>query len=200
MGAAVAGLPLGLVIGAVAGCVIVLRLRRNAGAGSVTGKQGLAALGVTAAILLGLYGYFFWEPPKPRFKGNPPLVLAEIRMPTELADLEYLKGRRSLLRTYEDTYYDANMVLEPRVEGENVILTTRHELFYRRDDRAIHVWVRVDRLLIFELGLADDPLQTESFSDWQPADHVRPGFYEEDIPASESEGVAIRLKVIRPVS
>lgn len=199
MGAAVAGLPLGLVIGAVVGCVLVLRWRRKAGAGPVTGKQGLAALGLTGAVLAGLYAYFFFEPPKPTFGGTPPVVLAEIRMPAAMADLEFLKGRSSLLRTYEDTYYDADTPLAARRDGGDVILETRQRLFFRRDDRAIHVWSRPDRLLIFELNLGENPAQTADFTEWQPVTHVRPGFYEEDIPETEQEGIAIRTRILRPV-
>lgn len=201
MGAAVTGLPVGLVIGAILGCVIVLRMRRKAGAGPVTGQQGLAALGITGTVLLGFYGYFFWEPPKPRFKGSPPVILAEIRLPAGMVDPEFLDGRRSLLRTYEDTYYDADTVMTPRQEGDWTIIETRQSLFYRKADRAIHAWVRPGRLLIFELEdkIGANPAETDAFGDWHPVTHIRPGFYEEDIPAEEAEGVAIRLRVLRPV-
>ena len=200
MGAAMSGLPLGLAIGAVLGCVLVVRMRRNSGAAPVTARQGMAALGITVAVLVGLYGYFLWEPPKPSFARNAaiPVIEAEIRMPAEMADLEFLKGRRSMLRTFEDTYYDADTVLTPRQEGDWIILSTRQTLIYRHEDRAVHLWVRPERLLIFELGLSANPAATDGFSDWQPVDHVRPGFYEEDIPPEEANGVAIRHRVIRP--
>lgn len=199
MGAAVTGLPLGLVVGAVLGCVIVLRLRRRAGAGPVTGRQGLAALAITAAVLAGLYGYFFWEPPKPVFKGAPPVVLAEIRVPAAMADPQFLDGRTSLLRTYENTYYDADVALGQRPEGDWLILTTRQTLFYRNADRALHVWASPTRLLIFELEplVPANPPGTDAFGDWHAVTHVRPGFYEEDIPKDSYKGTAIRLRVLR---
>ena len=200
MGAAMAGLPLGGVIGAILGCILVLRWRAKAGASLVGGRAGWIAMGVTVAVLVGLYGTFLWQPPKPVFKppGSAPIVKAEIRLPGDMVDQEYIQGRKSHLRTYAETFYEADKPFTLREEGDVVIIETEHQLLYRRDNRAINVWVNSGRKVVYELRVGDEPAPTNGFTGWQPISALEPGFYTKEIPPDEITRVSIRTQVVAP--
>lgn len=199
MGAATVGLPLGLVVGGIAGCLLALRMRRNTGVGPGSTGQNLIALGGVLVVIAGLYGFVFWEPPKPRFKaGQPvPVVLAQIRLPADMVDFEFLEGRSGFLVTYEDTYYDADAPTQVVSRGDEVILESRLTLLFRREGRAIHIWLSPKRLAVFRLRYPDDPQHEAAFSDWRMADELKPGFYETDVPPDEREKVFIRTRLVR---
>lgn len=199
MGAAMSGLPLGGMIGAVLGCVLVLRWRMKSGAKPAGRTENLIAVGLVLSVLAGLYGYFLYEPPKPYYPDSParPVLQGEIRLPAGLADLDFIQGRRSMIRTYENTYYDADTVLAPRMDGDSVVLTTQQPLIFRRADRSVHLWVSPKLLLIFDLDLPDDPPARAVFTDWQQVSGMRPGFYEEDVPEDQMAQVHLRYKIKR---
>lgn len=199
MGAATTGLPGGAFVGAILGSVLMLRLGKRLGAKKPTLPQSLAALGIVFAALAGLYLNFFYEPPRPYYTdtASRPVLQAEIRLPVDMVDLEFIKGRRSMIRTYENTYYDGNILRSPRQVGEQIVLTALQPLIFRRANRSLHLWVSPKRLLIFDLDLPDDPPARPEFTDWQQVSGMRPGFYEDDVREEEMSRVQIRHKIKR---
>jgi len=187
--------PVGAIVGAILGCFFVLRLRREKTGGLIS-RQGMIAFGVVLALVSGLYLHFFWQPPAPMFSvlRPKPVLSYEIRVPAQQIEVENIEGLKSVLRTHQ-AFLGQNGKVKHYKDGDNVILSAEHTMYYRVPDRALEMWLAPEKLLIFNLPIADIPEPSDTYSDWRRVDHVRKHFHSEDIEVAGGHNVFIRTKV-----
>lgn len=221
MGAATTGLPIGAVVGAVLAAVLVVHLRRGraaepatsqAAAGGratpeagdaadrPTARQGIGWQGWTALVLVvaaagAFWTWLNWSGDPWRFRGSSrPVLFSEIRVPAGDPGIAWAMERGPDLRNGQ-VYHGMDGRMQRRDEGEHTILSARHVIAYKTEDRSVELWLGQERLLIFDLDLARTPDERPEFSDWRRVDHVRADFYGEDFPAEEHD-YHIRTKVL----
>ena len=195
VGAALVIAPVGAIVGAILGCFAVLRLRREK-TGGLLSQQGLIAAGVVLASVAGLYLYFFWQPPAPLFSAlrPKPVLNYEIRVPAKQIDAENIEDIKVVLRTHR-AFLVQNGKVEHYTEGDNVVLSAQHTMYYRVSDRALEMWLAPEKLLIFNLPIPEIPEPSDTYSDWRRVDHVRRHYHGEDIEVAGGYDIFIRTKV-----
>jgi len=220
MGAAVGGLPLGAVIGALLGAVIVIRMRRRpkelkttkadvvrpvstaqddaqTGGGSVE-KQGWIALAIVVAAAAVFWTWFHWsnDPAILSDTGGKPVLMVEIKIPADNPNIQAAVTRGTDLRN-EDVYHGMDGRMLKRMEGDDAILSSTHTVAYKTTDRSVELWLGQKQLLIFNLDLPRTPKEQRAFSEWRKVDHVRPNFYGDDISTPNGHNYFIRTRVVR---
>lgn len=203
MGAAVGGLPLGAVIGAAVGAFLVLRIRkrRAATAPPVNKKrefwQATIGLGLVAALTIAAYLWYTDDGLPPEFGRwqHKPVIEIEIRLPANDPGIQHALGRGADLRN-ENVFHSADGPLSRRIDGGEAILSSRHTVFYKTDDRSIELWMAPGRLLVFDLPYEKVPAPTDGFSDWQAVSAVRTGSYGTDSRSEIDKDIQYRTRVI----
>ena len=194
MGAATTFLPLGAVIGAVLALVLVLKWRKGKGPDSKVSKiVGGILLAGCLAIGGYLYKEYWYVPPAPTLSGPVRTLHVEIRLPADMIDEEYFKGQRTRLYAYQ-TVLDADKPLTRQDNGGIVVLGAQHRMHYRVNDRKITLWVRYNRILVFELPIPEIPVPSDMFSDWQPVSRVGENYYDKGIDGA-GDNIFIRTRV-----
>ena len=197
MGAAAVGLPAGLVIGVIAGFLLVLRWRKSRAPHENFGLQASVAIGLVAAVLGGLYLAFLYEPPATvlRSSGPGPILVSEVRVPLSESDLEWYKNFRPNLWTYNDLIFSPLKGPPPELDGDEIVWRSRHDLDYDYPERTIRLWTRPKLVFVFDLNVPGNPPHQDEFSDWQGPSHVREDTYGDDLPGPF--GARIRYRIDR---
>lgn len=190
MGAAIFAAPLGAIAGAVFGCLVVLKRRRN----RATDRTGFIAMGLVVVSIIGLFLYFFYEPPAPVLRpGDPEPVMAfEIQLPVNLVDAVNFRDIRPQLRTHM-TYAFPNHQIEMRRNGTNAILSGEYDFLFRVRDREVHLLLSNGWHLIFRLPYGELPDVEPEFSKWRLVDEI--DLTDETAPPPQPDGIAIRTRI-----
>lgn len=203
MGAAVGGLPLGAVIGAAVGAFLVLRIRkRRTGTTPPLNKkrefwQALIGLTLVAALITTAYLWFTDDGLPPEFGRwqHKPVIEIEIRLSANDPGIKHALARGADLRN-ESVFHSADGPLVQQIMGDDAILSSRHTVFYKTDDRSIELWMAPGRLLVFDLPYGKVPAPTAGFSDWSDVSAVRNGSYGTDTRSEIDKGIQYRTRVI----
>ena len=197
MGAAVTGLPVGGIIGALGSAILVVVVRKRRGASEEIGRFGWIAIGIVAVAVAGFAYWFFDDGLPPEYgRGKSPYLLVEIRIPSNDPDLDEAATKDTYLGN-EEVFYSPEGPLERLEDGDYTILKAKHLIGFKTEDRHVYIWLGHNRKLIFELDLPRKPQPTE-FSDWQPVTRVEPGFYGNTFIPDGGHDYHIRVKVEGP--
>ena len=197
MGAAMVGGPICLVLGAILGCILVLRLRR--GRTPQTPEQAhrtaLIVFGVVAAVLFTLWRVFFYIPPPPMARAPVPVMTLEVRMPLDMAGGGELENPSSAILTYGGDNLTPYGAVAQRIEGDHLIITAQHRMVYRFEGREMRAYLGPEQVIVADLGLPAEPDATDGYTDWRPVDALRPYYYGPDQPGAEA--FSYRFKIDR---
>lgn len=219
MGAAVVGLPLGLLVGGVLGLLLVLRLRRpvtsDPGAAapvpdpskvsgtseqaSSTTRFAWQAWAAIAVVALGIAAAWAWwtdDGIPPNLRRPWTVLQVELRLPADDPGLAFLTSRNTDLRS-GIVFQSAGVPTPVRQDDDRLVMGLTSPLTYRTDDRELEMRLEPSKVLGFDIDLPERPQPDDGYTAWRRVDRF--SWYREGllVPTHGPPPYFIRYRVLK---